>query len=418
MYNDANSTVGAAGGVKKFNLMCLIGSLIGATVGYFVGELIISTLGNRLPAVLLVGIYFAQLAFFIFLAALICEKIAPRFNSRIWTKDHWRDSLKRLPLMSLAAFFALGCMFQFFYGLTAPATAFQEADDYIICIDNSGSMSTNDGPGERFSAVRLFVDELDETNNIAVLLFSDIVEELIPLSTVDDELRSLIDETFSGLEPDGGTDIQAALEMAAQIPIEAGRNAMVIMLSDGESAVNVPRITDIYNTNNLVLNTVEFTGDQWWGSGLLLNLATSTGGMNYQIPEMNQLAGTFTEILIGVRNARNILNYRYGFDRASTLHMVLRVLFIALIGVAICVALAVMLYNTTVMKKLLLCKIVTGLLAGIVLEYFLYNFSPAPMVRLAAVLLLGLLVSTFSASAADQAYMENKNLAHSGNSKW
>ena len=417
MYNN-DGYIEERQGNKYLNFILLVGAIIGAVVGFFVGEVIILLLKNNISEILLVGIYFAQLTFFIFFAVLICEKIDPRLNSRIWTADHWKDSLKRLPLMSLVVFFALGCGLQFLYGLTENKKSMQKADDYIICIDNSGSMSISDAPKDRFKAVISFVEELDETNNIAILLFSHKVEEIVPLSKANDTLRVSIRETLERLESNGGTNIQSALETAADISIEDNRKAMVILISDGESSVNTRKITDIYNTNGLVLNTIECYGHQLWRSSLLLNLATSTGGMNYQIPEMNQLTGTFTKILTGEQASRNLLDYRYGYDRGSTLFMVLRILFIAIIGAITCVALAVMLYNTRVMKQLWICKVITGILAGLSLEFGLYHFWPAPTIRFIMVFLIGLLISFFCSSIVDISKGSGEGLASRRDSQW
>lgn len=413
------SYAGEYHGGKHFNLLLLVGGLLGAVVGFVAGEILLLLLTDRMHPIPLVGIYFAQLTFFIFLAVLICEKIDPRLNSRIWTNDHWSDSLKRLPVMSIVAFFALGCLLQFLYGLSAAKTALQTADDYILCIDNSGSMSSSDTAKDRFAAVLSFADELGEDQQVAVILFSDQADIIAPLTPVDNGFRESLRTAFNELEPDGGTDIQAALELAAEIPQDTARNTMVILLSDGESWVNISEITDLYNNRNLVLNTIDCSGNQLWRNRVLLNLSTSTGGMNYQIPEMNQLAGTFTRILSGTQNARNLLDYRYGFDRASTLFMVLRILFIALIGVAISLGLAVMLYNTQVIRRLLPCKIITGILAGAVLEYGLYHFGPALLARFLMVFLLGLFVSLFQSTVP---YLTgsrgDKELARVGGSQW
>ncbi|GFH42500.1 hypothetical protein Hs30E_10510 [Lactococcus hodotermopsidis] len=392
-FYDEQSTVGN----KHFNLLLLVGALIGGVVGFIFGELLITLLGGALPSVVLVGLYFAQLMFFIFLAVLICEKIDPRLNSRVWTTAHWGDQLKRLPLMSLVVFFALGCIFQFFYGLSAAKPILQVADNYIIAIDNSGSMSGSDPQKDRFSAVKSFVDELDDSKNVAVILFTDNVETTVPLTKVDAAFRTKIATAFDGLEPNGGTDIQSALEVAAQIPVDTNSTTMVILMSDGASFVDAQKITTEYNQKGLVLNTIQCTDNTFWRNSLLLDLSTRTGGMNYQISEMNQLAGTFSKILSGSTLSRVLLDYRYGFDYNSTLFAVLRILFIALIGIALSGAMSFMLYNLDVFKKLLIPKILTGVLAGIVMEFCLKDFWPAPPARLLMVLLFALLPTFFRA---------------------
>ena len=406
-YSDAT-------GNRHFNLLLLIGALIGAAAGFFAGEVILFLLDGLIPLILLSGIYFAQFMFFIFLAVLICEKIDPRLNSRIWTNDHWKDSVKRLPLMSIIAFFVLGCVFQFIYGLSFAKSPVQKADDYIIVIDNSGSMEYNDPFKERFSAVKSFVNELDGSKSVAVMLFSHYTEVVVPLTKVGDGLRESIESELSYLEPDGGTDIQLALEEAAEMSADSGRTTMVIMLSDGESIVNVRRISDIYNKQGIVLNTIDCCGGIW-ESQLLLNLATSTGGMNYQIPEMNQLAGTFSKILTGTKVSRMLLDYRHGREHDSKFFAFLRVLFIMLIGTAMSPALGYMLYNSALMKKLLIQKIITGLLAGLVLEFLLASFWPAPLTRLIMAGLLGFLFTFFnSIYSKGLTYGKNDGLARHG----
>ena len=399
-YN--SDTVVIENGKKHFNLLLLFGAFIGAIIGFILGELLITILGEFLNPIILVGLYFAQLIFFIFLAVLLCEKIDARLNSKVWTNNHWIDQLKRLPLMSLAAFFVLGCLFQFLYGLSVSNPIPQKTDNYIIAIDNSGSMSSNDSKKERFSSVKSFVDELDDGKNVAVILFTHETETLIPLTKVDDAFRNQLSTAFDKLEPNGETDIQAALEVAHKIPVDANSSTMVILMSDGESSVNIRKITTEYNKKNFVLNTVECTTNTFWRNRVLLNLSTSTGGMNYQISEMNQLAGTFSKMLSSPSLTRMLLDYRYGLEYSSSLYSVLRILFISLIGVAMLWALAFMLHNYNVFRKMLAIKIGTGILAGVALEFCLQNFWPAPAARFIMVILLGLLISFYSASISSR----------------
>lgn len=401
MYGNQNSGYSATTtGGTHFNLLLLIGAWIGAAVGYFAGEIIIWMLGGLLHPILLVGVYFAQMMFFIFLAVLICEKIDPRINARIWYSDHWKNSMMRLPLMSIAVFFALGCIFQFIYGLSFAKSAVQQADDYIIVIDNSGSMDSTDKPKERFKAVKSFVDKLSENKNVAVLLFDDYVEIVEPLTKVDDEFKASIETKLSEFNPWGGTDIQLALEEAAAIETESGRDVMVILISDGLSYVDIDKISKLYNDKNIILNTIECGGSLFFGGNdLLLNLSTGTGGMNYQISEMNQLSGTFTTILTGAKSNRMLLDYRYGKEHDSLLFGIMRILFITLIVAAMVVALSFMLYNSAMIKKLLIQKLITGLLAGLILELGLVNFVfLAPFVRLIMAGLIGFLFMFFQST--------------------
>ena len=182
--------------------------------------------------------------------------------------------------------------------------------------------------------------------------------------------------------------------------------------------VDTKRIANLYKDRNIVLNTIDCSGIELWRNKRLLTLVSQTGGMNYQIPEMNQLAGTFSKILSGSHQNRMLLDYRVGFDYNSGFYAFLRIFFIALIGLAIAFACGYMMYNSDVIKKLFIQKIITGILAGVILEFCLSQFWPAAVVRLIMALLLGVMFTFFRSGFSGNSSKYDRNNALNNDSNW
>ncbi|MCL1809216.1 MAG: VWA domain-containing protein [Clostridiales bacterium] len=407
-------------GGRHFNLLLLIGALIGAAAGFATGEMLIARFGASVSSVLLVGMYFAQLMLFISLSVLACEKIDARLNTQYWTRSHWKDSLKRLPLTSALFFFAVGCLLQFVYGYAPENAPRQAFDDYILAIDNSGSTKSTDPDKERFASTVSFVNGLTEKNQAAVIVFSRSTDVAVPLGKADDEFKRNVEMALSSLKSGGGTDIEGALTSAAGLCVDAKRRATVVLLSDGESKVDVQHVTDTYRQKGIVLNTVGFAFNRFEGTGLLEELSSLTGGEHYNVEDISQLSGTLAKIRIGQDESRNLLG-NMGNDESEPGHYkILRVLFIALTVTLLSFALGFMLYNSDVIKKLLPQKILTGVAAGLIMEYGLFNISQEFYARLILALLAGLMVTFFknATTSEEEQSLAGFELADSGGQGW
>jgi hypothetical protein len=77
-----------------------------------------------------------------------------------------------------------------------------------------------------------------------------------------------------------------------------------------------------------------------------------------------------------------------------------------------------MLYNLDVLKKMIVLKIITGLIAGFALEFCLFDFWYTPYARLFMVLLLGLFASSFQSSLHSKNENRKNNIARYDGSSW
>ena len=117
------------------------------------------------------------------------------------------------------------------------------ADKYFLLIDYSGSMSDNDPQNLRFEAASLFVDCLDESDQIEVVGYADNPNQLAHLTKYPDEKKaSLIRKIFQKGNR-GDTDILGALALASQeveqARAEAG-HSVVVLLTDGVQTIKKP----------------------------------------------------------------------------------------------------------------------------------------------------------------------------------
>lgn len=125
----------------------------------------------------------------------------------------------------------------YFMLLVSPGTARSQARrmprDVVLVMDRSGSMA-----GEKIEqarkALRYCVDNLADEDRFDIVTFSTEAEHwrgrLASAKTDRAAARAWID----AIQPDGGTNVAAALERAYQYPREPGRQAVVLFFTDGK----------------------------------------------------------------------------------------------------------------------------------------------------------------------------------------
>lgn len=115
--------------------------------------------------------------------------------------------------------------------------------DYVLIVDNSGSMRDNDPDFLRVAAAKLFVDLADDNDRIAIVAMSNpeqTVSLLDGLANLDfpekrtvlkTDLKQRLDETVPTFF--GGTSMNEAMTLAYQLLGKSKRPKFIIMLTDG-----------------------------------------------------------------------------------------------------------------------------------------------------------------------------------------
>lgn len=159
---------------------------------------------------------------------------------------------------------------------------------YELMIDTSGSMS-GDPINNAKTAADLLVGQLTPGSAaVGVGAFTSSASQTYPITNIPDPdtgIRAAAQTAITNLSAGGGTNIQAAAMLAVNQTqaFEGGANpAVVFLLTDGLSSVDVSAVTSAYNAANVPMMAFGF------GSGvdtaLLQGLASGTGGKYFFSP--------------------------------------------------------------------------------------------------------------------------------------
>lgn len=383
---------------RKINLLLLFFSLLGGGAAFVLGELLLSSRPYDLPMIVLVGIYFAIVALGVGLGSLIAEMISPRLNGVSWKQRYLGLSWKLLPVM-VVLLFAVGTVTEFVYELNFGGS--RPIKNVVMVIDDSGSMMQSDPGNSRYTAAEALVQQMDNDNQVAVVTFNHeaaVVQPLISLS--GSENREKVLTVIRSLQTtEGGTNISGALTEAMSVINSDGhksRGAMVILLSDGFSEFDTSRELTDYVDRGIAVNTIGLALDDPSGSYLLQDIAGKTGGQYYDVTDANRLGEVFQQIYDRLGD-RTLLTERSDATADSPYYAVVRILALILVGAALGIGLGIVFDNRHLARSFGIGGGVSGLLAGLILEFGLsgHSFGDA-MIRLLALLVLAGIIALFT----------------------
>lgn len=384
---------------RKINPLLLLFSLVGGGIGFAIGEFLLRQWGTGLPVIVVTGIYFGILALCIGLACLIAELISPRLNGSSWRQRYTGTSWKLLIPSTLVALFLLGMLFEWVYQLN-PGSA-KPVKDIVLIIDNSGSMKDTDPNQDRYTAAKNLINRMDEDNRVSVMVFDHATTLLQPFTRVKNQEAKdeIIAEIDSLTTTDGGTDISLALEDTMthiQESHDAARSAMVIMLSDGFSETDHARVLADYKQQQIAVNTIGLSLVNPDGAQLLQTIADETGGQYYDVQNAADLSFVFQKIYDDVGD-RSLLTKRTGVMEDSVYYQIVRIAAMLLIGAAMGLALGIVFDNRHLALSFSIGGAVSGVLAGVVLEYGLSGVEVGDAsIRMLACFILAGVIALFT----------------------
>ncbi|MEC0241082.1 VWA domain-containing protein [Paenibacillus dokdonensis] len=385
---------------RKLNLLMLLFSLIGGAVGFGVSEVILDKWGGEWPWIVVIGLYFGLVALFIGLSCLVAEMISPRLNGPSWRQRYTGTSWKLLVPATLVMLFVVGLGLEFVYEINAGGA--KPVKDIALVIDNSGSMQETDPDNGRYTAAKSMISRMDSDNRVAVMVFSDQTNLLQPFMQVKNQAAKdkILGEIDALEATDGGTDISRALSETMQHiqdKGDAGRGTMVVLLSDGFSDVDLNSALALYKQKNVQVNTIGLSLVQSDGSSLLKSIAQETGGQYYDVQNAGDLSVVFQKIYQDT-GERTLITERTGPTQNSPVYMIIRIAALALIGAGIGLALGLIFDNRYLARSFGVGGVVSGLLAGLLLEFGLSGegWSDA-VIRLLACLVLAGVLALFTA---------------------
>lgn len=190
--------------------------------------------------------------------------------------------------------------------LDLPERLISPAAAVMIVIDCSGSMGFRVGGSRRSKqaiandGAAAAVRALDNTDLLGVVIFNNQPELLISLSPNDQPERSA--KLIEGIEPDGGTNVPPALEMAANhLRAAKAETKHIIVLSDGRSQNTqvLPSMVESIAADGIKVSTIA-VGDEADGP-TMSRMASAGGGAYYRVVDPNLLPRIFVKAVRVVR---------------------------------------------------------------------------------------------------------------------
>jgi len=316
--------------VIRFDYIMAIVTIVAGIAAFAAGEWILGVMDESY--VLAMALYFCAVV--IIIAALTCFgafKLSP-IRMELPYGTLFSKALGSVLIFSFLIPLGTGALLQFLYGLESDIHT-EPTDNYIIVIDNSGSMQFNDPTFERFSALKELFLVMQSHQTIGVYVFTDTFAEIFPSQNITPETIDQFDEIFGPyMISGGGTDLMSPLADIAQKKLASplsGKTA-VIVISDGECEVDIDVLRQCVDAG-LTVHTV---GVSRVNLRSLTRIARATGGVYQGVSEISDLV----DVLQGLPNIqffRMLVGYRGGPLAFSGFYAFLRVLFLFILGLIV-----------------------------------------------------------------------------------
>lgn len=310
---------------ERFDIKTFLISLAAAVIWAVVGNVLYSLLEGKLWGPLLTGIFFAGLVLSMYVSILIANRI------RKGAKYTEETSAKTL--LTVAGIVVAAILLDFLYGLDTNVRVLREPSGYAFLIDDSGSMLGNDSRNVRASAIAEAMKGCDDDFPFVVYKFTDTAERLSDVIKASEASQQSYDFISYG-----NTDILGAIETVTKDlkdeTVDLGKNPRIVLLSDGGGFYfgihkDTQNTLDLLEEGGISLCTVGF-GDSY--DDLLARLANGADGVFVRADDASDLSKALREASTSESSyRRNLLEYRSSRDN-STLFMILRILFLIILG--------------------------------------------------------------------------------------
>ena len=238
----------------------------------------------------------------------------------------------------------------------APVDGEEEGADYILGIDESGSMEsavwvaveTGRMGASRYGLVahviRTMVAMMTDKDRVAIVSFNDTAKVRLGLTVMTTDGKVLLNRVLDSIRPDNATNIYGAVEKMAEIANHAsckGRRLVGVLLTDGQPTESIYPVTGgrrtmpmiqerIRVTNPWQLHTIAFSPEANsslleqlanWGNGRMLFVSSgdmvSTNGINFMAYEKGVASSgvTVSYSVAGVRHTVETGSIAFGGKR-------------------------------------------------------------------------------------------------------
>lgn len=354
--------------LKIIDAVFLIFMLIAGLICFLAGEFLATAIINN--DVILMALYFGVVGFLLTFFANICAyKISP-IREHMPAPSVFVKSLTFFSLVAFISLFIFGGLFQFAYGSDKVEKI--TTKNYVVAIDNSGSMGDNDPHFQRYEALKKMFGMLSKNQTIGVYTFTDTYTAAFPSQKITNADIDAFDNTFAGSKTStGGTDFMNVLNGIADDLMLMEDRSCVILISDGASEtddITLRRFSDL----GVPIYTVGVCEQDTTYS--LHTISAATNGVYYYINNIDGLAEIFGNIYkLNETPKRLLTDYRSGEN--SVAYTFMRIALIFLLGLMIKLLHFFIIDIAPIRRRLLVQAFVFSLTGAVLTEYLLQSIK-------------------------------------------
>lgn len=317
----------------NIDIKLLIATLIAGIVGAFIDVMLYKAMLDTVSQPFLIALLVLIFAIIICVTISVVMAISGNGSDSFFFLEG-RVALSIALAVCLVLVFFLSMLLEWIYDTDRQV---QVSDtSYVFILDESGSMDSNDPSLERYSAVSTVMNTMPDTFPYAVYMFSNECVQIRPMA--DASAGPLVRPADADETMMGSTYILNALEVVYEDikngSLNAGNHPHVILLTDGcASDMTIFTDTSILRQMNRANIRVSTVGLGIVDEYLMEKIAKKTGGTFLTVSDASQLASGFTSVAT-VHSQRDLLSVR-NMVSSDFLYLLLRILFLTLIGGAI-----------------------------------------------------------------------------------
>lgn len=345
----------------RYSFRMLLGTIMIGFCYSIVGEIFYQNMIDKIPGVFLTLIYFTGLFLVLGLGVyLIGQGMKCCAYSSI-NKKQW--------VIALLLIVTLSIFFEFLYEVIREKKEEHEITSYLFVLDDSGSMMENDPTDIRYRAVDALLKDKPETFKYGIYSFSDTSVILRPMLPKSQAKEYVVPEAHGGTAIKGTlTEIRDDME-SGKLTID--EECKIILLSDGYATdiaffykKAITKVLQDFSERGICVSTVGLKNAD---ESLMRLIADKTGGVYVQVSDVNKLEEAMNEAAVNTNTDRNLLGYRSG-NSFNVLLGIMRIVFIAVLGIVISVEKAVLSERFLDTKTVFISSSIGSTLAGICIE--------------------------------------------------
>jgi Mg-chelatase subunit ChlD len=418
---------------KTFNFLLFVLTLSAGIIWGPTGEVFLQNVLPGVNGIPVVGAYYTALFAFTILACLVSELFVPSLVEPRFFNNCTKDALKFSIPISLAIMFSIACFLQFVYSLDintkikvtpkiiaeteeTKTTQEMQVEDFYFVIDDSGSLQTNDPKNIRIKVLNKLIEKMPEDKRISLVSFGgrDYARILQELTKANDQGKKEFQENVSRFDSSGPTtDILTALGLNKKLlDTKTDRTAMVVLITDGENTDKGPnaptseKVVEMYKDADIPLYSIFLGSASAFSISFLENISIPTGGKVILVENMDDFEKELTRVVttkqivkknskrpstsrkVNVEFNRNLLTKREGKYENAFIYRVLhiplpvaRIIFITLLGILMGLLISYVFNYSPLILPLCTGGVLSGLMAGFILENYLQNAADPGFIR-------------------------------------